>query len=128
MQNLQSRSNIAVALYCTVVQQGKSLFCRGFINIGCGPCLLACPLTASLIALLHANRDESCLSGLFTPSYIMAGLIHCSKRRDSLLHMEMSCGEKGLSLGGDRQEEIIQHKEKSGWLLMTTGQLKRNPK
>lgn len=64
-----------------VLEQGRGrmhLCCRGFINIGCGPCL---PLTACLIAWLHANRGECWLSGSFAPSYVIPDLIHCSEAR-----------------------------------------------
>ncbi len=44
--------------------------------------LPAClPLSACLIAWLHANRGECWLSGSFAPCYAMPDLIHCSEAR-----------------------------------------------
>lgn len=77
-QNVFHTAVYSSAVYCTVEGLGKNLCCRGFINIGCGPRL---PLTACLIAWLHANRGECWLSGSFTPCYVMPDLIHCSEAR-----------------------------------------------
>lgn len=56
-------SHLPGAVYCTVAWRGKNLFCRGFINIGCGPCMPAClSLPALLLHCMLTEMSAGCLA------------------------------------------------------------------
>lgn len=54
------------AVYCTVAWQGRNLFRRGFINIGCGPCLPVCP------SCLLIEMSAGCLACLLPVTQCLA--------------------------------------------------------
>lgn len=66
-------------LYCSMA--GEEFILQRLHKYWMWPLHGCLPLTACLIASLHANRAECWLSGLSAPCYVMPGLIHCSKAR-----------------------------------------------
>lgn len=85
------------AVYCSVAGQGENLCCRGFMNIGCGLCLPAClSLPSSLLDCMLTEVSAGCLAVVRSPlRNAWPHPLQWGKSWDSLLHMEMSSGEKG---------------------------------